>query len=289
MEQKLNVIFSLIAFYSSWFARYLIVQLIKTFVLKISTYPLQHIAICFSHRIHDFYSVPCNTDSAWIASGSIVTSPKNYLWKDHQNNSSISSISKPHCFARTQGQETNIPVHWKSGQKSTEGLKVSNCLSPARHNPKSHKSLYSDSIPSFLNSYNQAQAYLFYIPRYSILAHWQISDLISAFQMALSQITMLQSLQLLVFTVSHVNIFQQLIPSYSLWRIRNINRIAWSSSGKFLKSLEIWLTKNKKNQQTSLFPSVVQLIRIMIDIYFYKGKKKKHPISFMDHRLKNIT
>jgi len=143
----------------------------------------------------DFSSVPCNTNSSWTTSRFTLSLPKNYSWKDHHNNRSNSTISKPPCLARSQGQETNIRVHEKSGQKSTEGLKVSKCLSPARHKPKSHKSLYSDSIPSILNSYNQAQAYLFYIPRYSILAHWQISDIISAFQMTFPQIIMLQSLQ----------------------------------------------------------------------------------------------
>lgn len=138
-------------------------QLIQIFVLQIEVYPLQHIArLVFSKS--DFSSVPCNTNSSWTASRFTLTLPKNYSWKDHHNNRSNSSISKPLCFARVQGQETNIQAHWKSGQKSTEGLKVSKCLSPVKLNPKSHKSLHSDAIPSFLNSYNQAQAYLFTSP-----------------------------------------------------------------------------------------------------------------------------
>lgn len=140
-------------------------------------------------------------------------------------------------------------MHWRSGQKSTEGL----CLSPVRHNPKSHKSLCSDAIPSFLNSQNQARAYLFYIPRYSILAHWQISDIISAFQMTFPQIIMLQSLQLLVFVVSHMDIVQQLILSYSLWGTGNINRIAWSRFWKITQVSENMVHEKKKQQENKPF------------------------------------
>lgn len=97
-EQKLNIIFSLIAFSSSWVASYLSTQLIKIFVLQIRTYPWQHIAICSSHRIGDFSSVPCNTNSSWTASRATLSSPKNYSWKDHHNNISNSSISKPLAY-----------------------------------------------------------------------------------------------------------------------------------------------------------------------------------------------
>lgn len=152
--------FSLISSCSSWLARYLMCSSLKSSSCRRE----QLIAICSSHRISDFSSVPCSTNSSWIASKFTLTLPKNYSWKDHHNNWSNSSISKPLCFARAEGQETNIQVHYKSGQKNIEELKVSKCLSPVRLNPKSHKSLYSDSIPSSLNSYNQAQAYIFLHP-----------------------------------------------------------------------------------------------------------------------------
>lgn len=248
-EQKLNA-FSIIPFCRSWLANYPSMQLIKISVLQIRTYLWQYIAIWSSHRINDFSSVPCNTNSSWTASRFTLSLPKNYSWKDHHNNRSNSTFSKAPFLARSQGQETNIQDHEKSGQKSTEGLKVGKCLSPVRHKPKSHKSLYSDSIPYILNSYNQAQAYLFHIPRYSTVAHWQISDIISAFQMTFPQIIMLQSLQVVVFMVSHVDIIQQLIPSYSLWGIQNINRIAWS---RFWKISQVPAKKRNFHQTISSF------------------------------------